>query len=405
MQIDKFSEFEGQQGLTLRYFAFDWDDNILHMPTKIHMEQKVGDKWLPIDVSTSKFAEVRKEEDYQLPGADRTTMDEAMKKAFSDFRDNGPRGQSAFIEDVQIGLKEGRLAPAWDDFLQCLSEGAIFSIITARGHEPETLKAGVKYVIDNYLAKTPSMNPGRTLADDMYQNIKKYKFYFDELSGGEEKELKGVPSSNPLIEEYLNHCDFFGVSSQSFAQQFGEGSAYNPEESKKKAIDYCIEKCLSWAASLEEKLKIPVQVKFGMSDDDPKNSAHIMDYFSEKSGLSNALSLYFFYTGKDTQVGDKTMTSGEKTKFQKPDTPQEQIGERLILSFDLWKVNETSHQTPGMESSILPHTDNMTQRLYPSTNDAPKDDYHHRLKNQTKMAMKLHKDGKRATKRKKRKLI
>lgn len=400
---EDFEKFQDMDSLVLRYFAFDWDDNILNMPTKIHMEQKVGDKWLPIDVSTSEFAVVRNSEEYQLPGADRGDIQESMRLAFSDFRDNGPRGSSAFIEDVVLALKESKFAPAWNDFLKCLSEGAIFSIITARGHEPSTLKKAVEYVIDNYLAITPSINPGRTLADEMYQNVKKFKFYFDDLSGEEEKELRGTPSQDPLIQEYLNHCDFFGVSSNAFAQQFGEGSAYNPEESKKKAIDYCIEKCIAWATSLKEKLRRPVVVKFGMSDDDPKNSAHIMDYFREKSGLSEFLNLYFFYTGKDTQVGGKNLKSGEKKSFKSEKQPQT-IGESKVLSFGNWILVETSHQATGMESSIMAHKDNMTQRLYPSTKDAPTDDYHNQLKNRTHSAVGLYKNGEKLpVRRKKRK--
>ena len=392
---EDFKKFGDIDSFVLRYFAFDWDDNILHMPTKIHMEQKTDGGWSPIDVSTEEFAKVRKDDNYQLPSADKGDMQESMKLAFSEFRDNGPRGDSAFLEDSISALNESKLAPAWNDFLKCLSEGAIFSIITARGHEPSTIKKAVEYVIDNYLAVTPSTNPGRTLADEMYQNLRKFKFYFDSLSGGEEKELKGPPSSNPLIQEYLSHCDFFGVSSQDFAQRFGEGSAYNPEESKKKAIDYCIQKCLNWAELIEEKLKRPVVVKFGMSDDDPKNSAHIMDYFNEKSGLSRFLNLYFFYTGKDTEVGEKSLKSGEKTSFKTTEVEEEEeLRERKILSFSKFCVFETSHQTTGMESSVLPHKMNMTQQLYPSTKDAPTDDFHNRLKNQTKSAIGLYKDSK-----------
>ena len=180
---------------------------------------------------------------------------------------------------------------------------------------------------------------------------------------------------------------------------FGQGSAANPEESKIKAVGYCIDKCMNFAKQLEEKIKRPVKVKFGMSDDDPKNSSHIMDYFSEKSGLSKFLSLYFVYSGKDTSVGDKSLVSGEKTKFQQ----EEFLGENKVLSFSKWNLVETSHQTVGMESSVMAHRDNMTQRLYPSNNDAPTDPSHHNLKNQTKAAINLYDSGKRfAFKRKKR---
>ena len=45
----------------LKYYIFDWDDNILHMPTKIrmeHLDPETGE-WRPVEVSTSTFALVR----------------------------------------------------------------------------------------------------------------------------------------------------------------------------------------------------------------------------------------------------------------------------------------------------------------------------------------------------------
>ena len=43
-----------------KYYIFDWDDNILHMPTKIRMEYRPdGGEWRPVEMSTSTFALVR----------------------------------------------------------------------------------------------------------------------------------------------------------------------------------------------------------------------------------------------------------------------------------------------------------------------------------------------------------
>ena len=55
--ILKFSNFfeNKKVDLELHYFAFDIDDNLFHMPTVIHMEKKVNNEWIPIDVSTSEF--------------------------------------------------------------------------------------------------------------------------------------------------------------------------------------------------------------------------------------------------------------------------------------------------------------------------------------------------------------
>ncbi len=45
----------------IRGYMFDWDDNILFMPTKIRMEKKDGEKWIPLEVSTEEFRDVRQE--------------------------------------------------------------------------------------------------------------------------------------------------------------------------------------------------------------------------------------------------------------------------------------------------------------------------------------------------------
>ena len=44
----------------LKYYIFDWDDNILHMPTYIHLERRLANgSWVPHLVSTALFAVIR----------------------------------------------------------------------------------------------------------------------------------------------------------------------------------------------------------------------------------------------------------------------------------------------------------------------------------------------------------
>ena len=40
----------------MKYYAFDWDDNIVHMPTKIILKTEDGDE---VGMSTDDFAEYR----------------------------------------------------------------------------------------------------------------------------------------------------------------------------------------------------------------------------------------------------------------------------------------------------------------------------------------------------------
>ena len=53
-----------------KYYIFDWDDNILMMPTRIHLEKRRPDgSWAPHSVSTAAFAVMRNERnDFRAPG-------------------------------------------------------------------------------------------------------------------------------------------------------------------------------------------------------------------------------------------------------------------------------------------------------------------------------------------------
>jgi len=43
----------------LKYYMFDYDDNILILPTNIHLEHKVNNKWIKTQVSSAEFREIR----------------------------------------------------------------------------------------------------------------------------------------------------------------------------------------------------------------------------------------------------------------------------------------------------------------------------------------------------------
>jgi hypothetical protein len=348
--IKRFETYlKESEGLELHYYAFDWDDNILHMPTVIHMEHKVGNDWNSIDVSTAKFAEVRNDkENYRL------TSD-----SFSEFRDFGPRGKSAFLEDTKVAISNNQLGPSWDAFIKCLSEGSIFAIVTARGHEPESIRMSVEYIIDNILTDDEKFL--------LYSNCLKHAYIFSSPDVESFSRIWRNPISKmPLIKLYLDKCDFYGVSSETFAQEFGSANASNPEVAKEMALDKFIQKCNEYGSKIGAK-----SVSVGFSDDDPKNVEHVKQFFKEKSALNQGdLKLNVYKTT------DRTLKGGERTKYR------------------MGQVTETSNQAWGMESSVLPFTkfNNMTQRLLPNSKDATKDDYHNQMKNQTQQAVELYKE-------------
>ena len=129
---------------------FDWDDNILHMPTRIHLEHRTDDGWERISVSTDEFARIRGDTENYRP------VEGDWDRSFEDFYDIGSRGDRAFVEDTVAALEpviQGREkgGPSFRRFRKALTEGRLFAIITARAHAPKSIREGVEYFIEKIL--------------------------------------------------------------------------------------------------------------------------------------------------------------------------------------------------------------------------------------------------------------
>jgi hypothetical protein len=255
----------------LKYYAFDWDDNILEMPTEIILSEINGDE---VGMSTEDFAEYRSmigSENFDYKG--RTIVGYA-ENPFRNFR---VEGDKQFIIDSLIA-KPG---PSWDDFVECINGGSIFSIITARGHTPSVLKESVyNMIITNHMGID---------INQVINNLKRYR----EIAGEEKM------STNELINYYLDLCRFYPVT-------YGEGSAANPEEGKIKALREFINYVKSISTELGKRAFFKNDVKnnfvptIGFSDDDPKNIE------SMKSADINAdnvdISMYLTKGGEKVKV-------------------------------------------------------------------------------------------------------
>jgi len=249
--ITSFSEFlnESKKENYLNYYAFDWDDNILTMPTIIHMEKRSPGGWIPVDISTSEFAKVRQDEENWR------VIRNIPELAFSDFKDTGPRGDTAFVSDMRKAIQEKTFGPSWLDFIECLMNGSLFAIITARGHDSKTIRKGVEWIINNYLTKEQLY--------EMYDNLLKFDYLFKVDHKREiPKILKDIPSYNIVFRSYLDQCDFVGVSNDKMSNELG---TLNPEKAKEKALLNFKEKINKFSSNIGYKAKI------GFSDDDNKN--------------------------------------------------------------------------------------------------------------------------------------
>lgn len=124
--------------------AFDWDDNVAVMPTKVYLIHRVtGAEW---PISSAEFAKAR----LQLgvagsPYEAFTANDDFEKGSHRDFADRRGDGVNRFLEHLQAS----RPGPQWEAFVEALSRpetAAETGIVSARMHEPETILEGLRWL-------------------------------------------------------------------------------------------------------------------------------------------------------------------------------------------------------------------------------------------------------------------
>ena len=249
--------FKGEGTPDMKYYAFDWDDNIVHMPTKIVLKTEDGDE---VGMSTDDFAEYRGiigKEPFEYNGE---TIAGFGEDPFRNFRTAGDK-------DFLVDAMRAKLGPAFNDFKEAINNGSIFSIITARGHNPNTLKQAVyNYIIDGFNGIDK---------DQLVKNLKKYRSFFDEDD----------MTDDELIKAYLDLNKYHPVS-------FGdESGAANPEEAKVRAMEEFVSYIKRMANKLNKKAFIkndvsnnfiPEEPSIGFSDDDIRNVEVMSKHFKDK---------------------------------------------------------------------------------------------------------------------------
>ena len=224
-----------------RAYSFDWDDNILFMPTKIHLDKKVGDGWVPVSVSTEEFREIR-----NLIGGKYRYGNDDLYYAFKDFRD-----YDAFIRDTKEALRKKSFGPSFDKFIEALVYGNDFSIITARGNPPKAIKDGIKIIIDTIFSEEQK--------EEMLSNL-----------------------YGTSIEQYLNLQDYYPVTSEEFIKQFDtDASVTNPEVGKMIALKTFVDRVISAVKEMENNPNYK-GVSIGFSDDDLGNIESAEKYIEEE---------------------------------------------------------------------------------------------------------------------------
>lgn len=254
----------------------DWDDSILYMPTVIHTEKLVDGEWIKHDVSTADFRDIRKKivEYYNTGVGEYKYPNDNPDNAYLEFRDFGERGDDAFYLDAIDSIKNKKFAPAWIDLINCIINGNLFMIITARGHEPKSIRKVIEYIIYSYIDGDQY--------DNMIANLKSFNIKFDNLI---------IDDDDFLIGNYLDLCEFIGINSDYFKKLFDvDGQAINPETFKSLAIEYFVNKIYKYGENHN--------ISIGFSDDDTSTINHVNSLIKNELSLKFPMD-YYIYNTKD----------------------------------------------------------------------------------------------------------
>jgi len=281
-----------------KYFIFDWDDNILHMPTKIYLERRTEDgSWVDHSVSTALFAVIRSDtENYRPPRGD-------WNLAFRDFQDYEDEEESGFLKDTREALErvlngEEAPAPSFTSLKETLAEGRLFAIVTARGHEPESLKQAVRLFIDLVLSEDERKT--------MLSNLRGYRAVFDGMTD--------CDSDEEELEYYLSLNRYHAVTNPGFRKWLYSvaGDDAGQEHSKQFAIRDFVEHVVRLMSLSKEGLGHR-SISVGFSDDDVGNVKAVEQYIRQELSRHFPSVKFVVYDTSDKALenGRKVVVSGQ----------------------------------------------------------------------------------------------
>ena len=250
----------------LQYYSFDWDDNLLHMPSKIYLLKN----WEKVAVSTMDFAKVRKEiwkgEYVLLPG----------DESFVDFR---PEWDKKFFKDSF----EAPLGPSWLEFVKCINKASIFSIITARGNSAKAIKETIAEMIRK---EYNGIN-----RDQVFTNM----IMFMQFAKNNGHPIDIVYDSESLLDAYMELQKIYPVSNKEEMKLLWiDATAVAPEEAKKHALSHFVEHIHEKVDTICTPETRPT-LKIWFSDDDLHNVEN-MKVFMEKGWLGDKILPYLYHT-------------------------------------------------------------------------------------------------------------
>ena len=288
-----------------KYYIFDWDDNILHMPTRIRLEHLEEDGcWKPVEVSTSTFALVRSDtKHYRAP------LEGGWAAAFANFEDPAEESlddrNNRFILDTVDALEKvehgERPGPSYNALKKTLREGRLFAIVTARGHSPLTIERAVRVFIKYALSEEER--------EEMMSNLRGYRQWID----GVADDAFGTDAEE--LDYYLGMCRYAAVTNRGFKERMANDPIYReklatattaarPELAKEFAIRDFVEHVFHM---LRRAGQLGRSVSIGFSDDDIGNVKTVSSYIKEELSKRFEGIKFVVY-----DTSDRTLSCGRK---------------------------------------------------------------------------------------------
>ena len=260
--------------IPIKFYMFDWDDNIRYMPTKIYVKTKDGNS---VEMGTEDFAHYREKMskgiEFEYEG---NIIVGLAEEPFKDFRSG--------YDKFKIDVMKSKKAPSWNTMVKAINTGSPLAIITARGHEPDVLKKALKDFID--------ANEGGISKTKLFESLTDRKVLVGQEYFTEEEE----------INDYLDSCLYYTVG-----YYYPSGGSTKPEEIKAMAMNSFKEDGKKMVEYMNDKLATDgiydyiFVAKFGFSDDDRKN----VEY-----AVKNTEDIDIYYTGKGEEDKVKDVESG-----------------------------------------------------------------------------------------------
>ncbi len=262
------------------FYFFDFDDNVATLATTIVIFHKATGQ--EVHMSSSDFALHHREIGISGKFSDFYIDFNDENGSFRNFRDQNLQildkvkgKKQRFIQDIQEALLKQDFdwkAPSWNCFFHAAHNQRPISVITARGHEPETIKKGIDLLVkDGHLSKSPN-----------YLSI--------------------YPVSNPKIKESLSGGDM----NASVA------------DLKRGAIRESVEMAI-------QKYGYSDHHRFGMSDDDAHNVELITEEMKTLKQDYPQMSFFVIQTFKDSFTKTEVLQHRTRDIITKKESKADQL--------------------------------------------------------------------------------